>query len=95
MTVFTVDTDAVVATTNSVRGTADRMQAESSSMMAQLTQLQSSWTGNAANAFHACVEEWRGAQAHLEQALGSISLALANAAAQYADAEQYSAGLFR
>lgn len=95
MTVFTVDTDAVIATTNSVRGTSDRMQAESTAMMAQLTQLQSSWTGTAANAFQACVEEWRGAQAHLEQALASISLAMANAATQYADADQYSAGLFR
>jgi len=95
MTTFTVDTEAVLVATNAVRGTADRLQAESAAMMSQLTQLQSSWTGQAAASFQLCADQWRTAQAQLEQALSSISVALGNAASQYADAEQYSASLFR
>ncbi|MGM1016981.1 MAG: WXG100 family type VII secretion target [Actinomycetota bacterium] len=95
MTVFTVDTDAVHAATGSTRATMERLQTESAALMAQLTQLQSSWTGSAATAFQACSEQWRGAQAHVEQALASISTALGSAATQYADADQYSASLFR
>jgi len=95
MSVFTVDTDAVHAAHGSARATMDRLQGESAALMAQLNQLQSSWTGSAANAFQQCSEQWRGAQQHVEQVLGSISVALASAASQYADADQYSAGLFR
>ncbi|MGF3056857.1 WXG100 family type VII secretion target [Microbacterium sp. YY-01] len=95
MAVFTVDTEAVLTTTASVRATADRLQAEAAAMMAQLSQLQGSWTGSAATAFQTCTEQWRGAQAHVEQALGSISLALGNAATQYSEAETFSANLFR
>lgn len=95
MAVFTVDTEAVLATTTSVRATAERLQTEAAAMMAQLAQLQTTWTGSASTAFQSCAEQWRGAQAHVEQALGSISVALGNAASQYADAESFSAGLFR
>jgi len=95
MAVFTVDTDAVASTTTAVRATSDRLQTETAAMMSQLTQLQGSWTGSAATAFQGCAEQWRSAQAHVEQALTSISVALQNAGNQYAEAEQYSAGLFR
>ncbi|MGW8484543.1 WXG100 family type VII secretion target [Microbacterium sp. NPDC055903] len=95
MTVFSVDTDAVHATTAAARGTVDRLQAESAALAAQLAQLQSSWTGSASAAFQACGEQWRIAQQQVEQALASISTALGTAATQYADADQYSASLFR
>ena len=95
MCVFSVDTEAVNAATAATRGTVERLQAESTALSAQLTQLQSSWTGAAAAAFQQCSEQWRGAQMHVEQVLGSISAALGSAAAQYADADQYSASLFR
>ncbi len=95
MTAFTVDTDAVLAATAAARATAERIQGESSAMMAQLVQLQSSWSGAAAASFHACVDQWRSAQVQVEQALASISTALGSAAAHYADAEQYSVSLFR
>ncbi len=95
MTAFTVDTDAVLIATHAARGTADRLQAESAAMMSQLLQLQSSWTGSAAASFQACAEQWRTAQAQVEQALASIGTALGNAATQYAEAEQFSASLFR
>lgn len=95
MTVFTVDTDAVLVATQATRATADRLQVESAAMMSQLLQLQSAWTGSASASFQACAEQWRTAQAQVEQALSSISLALGNAAAQYTEAEQFSANLFR
>lgn len=95
MSVFTVDTEAVFAATGATRATMERLQSESSALMAQLTQLQSSWTGSAAMAFQACSEQWRGAQLHVEQVLDSIGTALGSAATQYADADHYSASLFR
>ena len=95
MSVFTVDTDAVQAANGAAYATMERLQSESAALMAQLNQLQSSWTGAAAAAFQHCSEQWRGAQMHVEQVLGSISAALGSAAAQYADADQYSASLFR
>ncbi|MBY6061697.1 WXG100 family type VII secretion target [Microbacterium esteraromaticum] len=95
MSVFTVDTDAVNAAHGAARATMERLQSESTALMAQLTQLQSTWTGTAANAFQQCGEQWRGAQLHVEQVLASISTALGSAASQYAEADQYSASLFR
>lgn len=95
MSVFTVDTEAVHAAEGSARATMERLQTESTTLMAQLTQLQSSWVGTASNAFQSCAEQWRGAQLHVEQVLESISTSLGGAAVQYADADQYSATLFR
>lgn len=94
MSVFTVDTDAVFSATGAARATMERLQSESTSLMAQLNQLQSCWTGTASAAFQSCSEQWRAAQQHVEQALETISVALASAASQYADADQYSASLF-
>ncbi|REJ05964.1 WXG100 family type VII secretion target [Microbacterium bovistercoris] len=95
MSVFTVDTDAVHAAHGATRATIERLQSESAALMAQLNQLQSSWTGSASAAFQQCSEQWRGAQLHVEQVLASIGTALGSAATQYADADQYSANLFR
>lgn len=95
MAVFSVDSDAVLTATASVRGTAERLEAETSSMLAQLTHLQSAWTGAASGAFHGVVEQWRATQRQVEDALASISQALAAAGRQYAEAEQVSLSLFR
>jgi early secretory antigenic target protein ESAT-6 len=95
MSVFSVDTEAVNAVTAATRGTVERLQAESTALAAQLTQLQSSWTGNASAAFQSCGEQWRAAQMHVEQVLTSISIALGNASRNYDDADAYSASLFR
>ncbi|MFV0319516.1 MAG: WXG100 family type VII secretion target [Microbacterium sp.] len=95
MAVFSVDSDAVLTATTAVRGTADRLEAESSAMLAQLTQLQSAWTGAAAGAFHGVIEQWRATQRQVEDSLNTISQALATAGRQYADAEQVNLSLFR
>ena len=95
MAVFSVDSDAVLASTAAVRGTIDRLQAESNAMLAQLTQLQGSWTGSAAIAFQGVVEQWRATQRQVEDSLTGISAALAAAGRQYADTEIAAASLFR
>ncbi|MFJ2370951.1 WXG100 family type VII secretion target [Microbacterium sp. NPDC087665] len=95
MSVFTVDTDAVQAAHGAARATMERLQTESTTLMAQLSQLQSSWVGSASTAFQGCAEQWRGAALHVEQVLDSIGTALGTTATQYADADQYSANLFR
>jgi len=95
MAVYSVDSDAVIATTAAVRGTIDRLQGETQAMLAQLTGLQGSWTGSAAAAFAGVVDQWRATQLQVEQALAAINTALAAAGRQYAEAEQFSAGLFR
>ncbi|WP_396667912.1 WXG100 family type VII secretion target [Microbacterium sp. R86528] len=95
MAVFSVDSDAVLAATAAVRGTVDRLSAESNAMHAQLTQLQSTWTGSASVAFHGVVEQWRATQRQVEESLASINASLAAAGRQYADAEMATTSLFR
>ena len=95
MAVFAVDSDAVFTATASIRGTVDRLQSESASLMAQLHTLQASWTGTASGMFQGSVEQWRGAQRTVEDALAAINLALTAAGQQYAEAEQANMSLFR
>lgn len=95
MAVFTVDSDSILTSTATVRGTVDRLQAESDAMLAQLTQLQSSWTGAASAAFSGVVEQWRATQRQVEESLAGISAALGAAGRQYADTELTAASLFR
>jgi WXG100 family type VII secretion target len=95
MAVFSVDSDAVIASTAAVRGTIERLQAESTAMMGQLTQLQSTWTGSAAVAFHSVIDQWRATQRQVEESLAGINAALAAAGRQYAEAEMATTSLFR
>lgn len=95
MAVFSVDSDAVLATTSAVRGTIDRLQGETSAMMSQLMQLQASWTGSASVAFQTVIDQWRVTQRQVEDSLNGINTALASAGRQYADAEQATTSLFR
>lgn len=95
MAVFSVDSDAVLSATSAVRGTIDRLQGETTALMSQLTQLQSTWTGSASVAFQSVVDQWRATQRNVEESLAGINAALATAGRQYADAEQSSMSLFR
>lgn len=95
MTVFTVDTDAVISRSSAVRATSDRIHADTQAMHAQLAGLQSSWTGGASAAFQQAVEQWRVAQRGIEEALNSIALALGTAGRHYLEAEQATAAMFR
>jgi early secretory antigenic target protein ESAT-6 len=95
MSAYSVDSDAVLSATVAVRGTIDRVEAETHAMLAQLVSLQTSWTGGAAFAFSSIVDQWRATQRQVEESLGAINTALATAGRQYAEAEQFSASLFR
>lgn len=95
MTAFSVDSDHVLTATAAIRTTGERVQADTAALLAQLTQLQGSWTGGASVAFQSVVERWRAAQRELDAALADISTALGVAGQQYAQAEQAAAGLFR
>ncbi|MFK4115185.1 WXG100 family type VII secretion target [Microbacterium sp. NPDC006705] len=95
MATFSIDSDAVASATAAIRATSERLESDTGAMMAQLTQLQGSWTGSAALAFQAVVERWRAAQREVEAALGDIGSALDAAGQQYLQAEAAAAGLFR
>ena len=95
MAVYSVDSDAVLATTAAVRGTIDRLQGETNAMMSHLSHLQASWTGSASVAFQGVVDQWRVTQRQVEDSLAGINAALGVAGRQYAEAELATASLFR
>lgn len=94
MSTFQVDSEAVLAHATAARQTVGRIQGEVAALHAQLEQLQSSWTGGAAAAFHSVVAEWRVTQQRVEDSLTAIGTALAQAGQQYADIEQHNTRLF-
>ena len=63
-------------------------------MVAHRGALEGTWQGGAATAFTGVLEQWRGAQAQVEHALDSLSIALSQAAEQYQVAEDTAARLF-
>ena len=95
MAIFSVDSEAVLSATAAVRGTIDRIHADTAAMHAQLGQLQSSWTGAASASFQGVIERWRATQREVEESLNSINAALGSAGQQYAQTEQAATGLFR
>ena len=94
MTRYQVDSEQVLTATASVQGTIGRLQTEVASLLAQLTGLQASWSGQASTAFQTAVADWRTTQAHVEQSLATLNHAPATAASQYADGEAANARLF-
>ncbi|WP_353816400.1 WXG100 family type VII secretion target [Agromyces sp. SYSU T00266] len=94
MTRYQVDSEQVHAATQSMQGTIGRIQSEVGALLAQLTGLQGSWSGQASAAFQAAVADWRLTQQHVEQSLAGLNQALGAAAMHYADAEQANARLF-
>ncbi len=95
MAVFSIDSDAVAAATGAIRATSGRIESDTATLSAQLTQLQSSWTGGASVAFQGVVERWRAAAREVESALTDIGTALDTAGQQYLQAESAAAGMFR
>ncbi len=95
MTRYQVDSEAVLGATGAVRTTIGHIQAEVSSLHGQLTNLQGSWTGQAATAFHAVVTDWKATQQRVEESLAAINQALSQAGQQYADIEAANARLFQ
>jgi WXG100 family type VII secretion target len=94
MTRYQVDSDAVLSATGAVRNSINRIQSEVAGLHGQLTNLQGSWTGQAATAFGGVVTDWRATQQRVEESLAAINLALTHAGQQYADIELANARLF-
>lgn len=94
MTRYQVDSEAVLSATGAVRSSISRIQSEVAGLHGQLTNLQSSWTGQAASAFGGVVAEWTATQQRVEENLAAINQALSQAGQQYADIEAANARLF-
>ena len=94
MTRYQVDSEAVISATGAVRSSITRIQSEVAGLHGQLTNLQSSWTGQAASAFTGVVVEWKTTQQRVEENLTAINQALTHAGQQYAEIEAANARLF-
>ncbi|PYG01033.1 WXG100 family type VII secretion target [Georgenia satyanarayanai] len=94
MTRFEVDSVEVEAAAARARTSAGTIHAEVAGMMTQLLDLQSTWSGAAAESFAGVAQEWRATQQVVEQSLAQITEALDLAARTYADAETSAHGLF-
>jgi WXG100 family type VII secretion target len=94
MTRYQVDSDAVLSTTSATRGSIARLQSEAATLHANLSGLQSTWSGSAATAFHALVSDWTAAYQRLEQSLTAMNEALNHAGHGYAEVEQQASRMF-
>ncbi len=94
MTRFEVDSAEVESAAARARHSAGVIHAEVAAMMAQLLDLERTWSGSAAESFTAVAQEWRATQQVVEQSLTQITEALDLAARTYADAEAGARGLF-
>lgn len=95
MPVFSIDSEAVFSAVSATRSTASRIQADTSTMLGQLVQLQGTWTGGASIAFQGVVDSWRAMQASIDEQLASITTALDTAGQQYAETERSAQSMFR
>ncbi|MCI6585459.1 MAG: WXG100 family type VII secretion target [Mobiluncus porci] len=91
---FQVDSEAVALAASQTRACAEAVSAQVSAMMANLVNLQSTWTGNASGAFESLAQQWRATQATVEDNLRQIGLQLDTASQTYAQAETTAASLF-
>lgn len=94
MTRYQVDSEAVLSATGAVRNSISRIQAEVAGLHGQLTNLQGSWTGQAATAFNGVVTDWKATQQRVEESLAAINQSLAQAGHQYAEIESANTRLF-
>lgn len=95
MAIFHVDSDAVHHASSQAQQSIARIHSEVQSLHSQLTSLQSSWQGSAADAFQAVVTQWHHTAQQVDESLSSISHALSVAANQYLELEQSTARMFR
>lgn len=94
MTQFTVDSEQVMAANGAIQQTIARLQGEVDTLHSQLINLNSSWTGLAANSFQELATRWRQTAASVEGQLGELGNALAHAANQYSEIEYANQRLF-
>ena len=91
---FSVDSEQVLAANAAIQNTISRLSQESDTLHLQLQNLQSSWTGMAANSFQELALRWRATAAQVDAQLGELGNALSIAAAQYSEIEYANQRLF-
>lgn len=89
-----VDSEAVSVASSQTQACAEEVRNQVSAMMANLVNLQSTWTGTASAAFESLAQQWRATQTVVEDNLRQIGLQLAAASQTYAQAESQAASLF-
>ena len=94
MTHFQVDSEQIMAANVTIQATIARISGEVDTLHAQMTGLQSSWSGVAANGFQELIGRWRTTAAAVDGQLSEIGQALSIAAQQYADIEAANSRLF-
>lgn len=94
MTSYQVDSAQLQSATQGAQATMERIRGDVGALMAQLTGLQASWSGQASAAFQAAASQWRSTQLQVEQSLESLNQALGVSATQYLEVEQANARLF-
>ena len=95
MPVFHVDSEAVQQASSAAQQSISRIQSEVMALHTQLSDLQGSWSGQAATAFQGVVSEWHLTAQRVDESLNSINHALSLAAQQYFEIEQATARMFR
>lgn len=91
---FEVDSTEVESAAARARHSAGVIHTEVAGMMTQLVDLQSTWSGAAAQSFAAVAHEWRTTQQVVEHSLTQITDALDLAAQTYSEAETNAHQLF-
>ncbi|MFT4148349.1 MAG: WXG100 family type VII secretion target [Micrococcaceae bacterium] len=94
MAQYQVDSEAVQQASQKVRASIEGVRGEIQSMGHQLTQLQSTWTGQASQAFQSVISQWQTTQKSVENDLEAINQALNTAGVQYASTEAQNAMMF-
>lgn len=87
MAKFTVDSDLMSSTMSTAYTEIDAVQQHASQLTTTLTTLESSWQGQGSVAFLTAVEQWRGVQSQVEEAIQQINTALGTAAEHYGTTE--------
>jgi WXG100 family type VII secretion target len=94
MTQFQVDSELVHTANTAIQNTISQLHNEVGALQAQLTSLQDSWRGVAANEFQSLVARWNTTAITVREQLGQIGSALAMAATQYEEIEAANMRLF-
>lgn len=94
MSRFQVDSEQVLAANGMIQNTISKLQTDIDALHAQLSNLQSSWQGQAADSFQQLALKWRSTATVVEQQLGELGQALAFAAQQYNEIEAANQRLF-
>ncbi|MDR2373664.1 MAG: WXG100 family type VII secretion target [Bifidobacteriaceae bacterium] len=94
MSVFQVNSETMSVVAGAANTSIGVIQGEIATLNSHCAELASVWTGAAANAFAGAIEQWRGAERMVEEALAALSQALVAAGQGYAEVEQANASLF-